>query len=149
MRPTDRFRRQHDELQQLALEIDAALDAPAFPQNAREIRRMMARLKGKLVVHSTMENDALYPRLLQHIDPTVRERAQVMFDELGGIYEAVGRHHVAWSSVEGIEAEPNKFAGHTRAIFAELHRRMERENDELYPLADREGPAVSPSDAPR
>ena len=138
MLPSDRFRRQHDELHKLALEIETALSGAEFPGNAREVRRMMARLKGKLMVHSTMENDALYPRLLAHTDPVVRGRARAMFDELGHIYEAVGEHHNAWSSVERIEADPRRFADHTREIFAKLLRRMERENDELYPLADRE-----------
>lgn len=137
MLPSDRFRRQHDELYKLATEIDSALSSAQYPENAREIRRMMARLKGKLVVHSTMENDALYPRLLAHSDPVVRGRARAMFDELGPIYEAVGDHHSAWSSVERIQADPRRFADHTREIFAKLLRRMERENDELYPLADR------------
>jgi hypothetical protein len=131
----------------MTLEVDAALASPDFPKNAREIRRMMARLKGKLVVHSTMENDALYPRLLQDADPVIREHARAMFDELGGIYDAVGRHHLLWSSVERIEADPRRFVEHTHEIFSRLHRRMERENDELYPLADRAGHAVSPTDA--
>ncbi|MET0595634.1 MAG: hemerythrin domain-containing protein [Polyangiaceae bacterium] len=138
MASSDRFRSQHDELYKLALEIDAALSSAEYPGNAREVRRMMARLKGKLVVHSTMENDALYPRLLQHPDPVVRGRARAMFDDLGHIYEAVGDHHGAWSSVERIQQDPRRYADHTREIFAKLHRRMERENDELYPLADRE-----------
>jgi iron-sulfur cluster repair protein YtfE (RIC family) len=123
MLPSDRFRRQHDELHKLALEIETALSGAEFPGNAREVRRMMARLKGKLMVHSTMENDALYPRLLAHTDPVVRGRARAMFDER-------------------IEADPKRFADHTREIFAKLLRRMERENDELYPLADREEDGV-------
>jgi hypothetical protein len=151
MLASDRFRRQHEELLQLALEIDAALKGPAFPGNARDIRRMMARLKGKLVVHSSMENEALYPRLLQHADPAVRALAQKLFDELGGIYDAFGAHHAKWSSVELIEADPSAYAGHTLAIFEQLRLRMDRENGELYPLADREGAVATngPSAAAR
>ena len=142
MLPSDRFRRQHEELLGLALEVDTALDPPAFPGNARDIRRMMARLKGKLVVHSTMENDALYPRLFQHADPSVRATAQALFEELGGIYDAFTGHHTKWNSVELIEADPSGYIRDTRAIFDKLRLRMERENHELYPLADREGEAT-------
>ena len=141
MLPSDRFRRQHEELLELALEVDAALNPPAFPGNARDVRRSMARLKGKLVVHSTMENDALYPRLFQHADPSVRVLAQGLFEELGGIYEAFADHHAKWSSVDLIEADPIGYVRHTRAIFDKLRLRMERENTELYPLADRDGEA--------
>jgi hypothetical protein len=139
MLPSDRFRRQHDDLLELALEIDAALKGPAFPGNARDVRRMMARFKGKLVVHSSMENEALYPRLLEHGDPAVRALAQNLFDELGGIYDAFATHHGKWSSVELIEADPSGYAKHTHEIFDKLKLRMARENNELYPLADREG----------
>ena len=148
MLPSDRFRRQHEELRGLAFEIDAALRAPSFPGNAREVRRMMARLKGKLVVHSSMENEALYPRLLEHADPAVRALAQNLFEELGGIYDAFAAHHGRWSTVELIEADPAAYARHTQEVFDQLKLRMHRENDELYPLADREGsepPAARPS----
>jgi Hemerythrin HHE cation binding domain len=148
MLPSDRFRRQHDELLELALEIDAALNPPAFPRNAREVRRSMARLKGKLVVHSTMENDALYPRLFQHTDPAIRALAHALFEELGGIYETFAEHHMQWSSVDLIEADPQGYARHTREIFDKLKLRMERENTELYPLADRDG-ETSPADGQR
>jgi len=141
MLPSDRFRRQHEELLELALEVDAALNPPSFPRNARDVRRMMARLKGRLVVHSTMENDALYPRLFQHESPSVRALAQALFEELGGIYETFADHHAKWSSVDLMEADPSGYAQHTRAIFDKLKLRMERENTELYPLADREGEA--------
>jgi hypothetical protein len=149
MLASDRFRRQHDELRELALEIDAALKAPSFPGNAREVRRMMARLKGKLVVHSSMENEALYPRLLEHADPAVRALAQNLFEELGGIYDVFAVHHGKWSSVELIEANPRAYAQHTQEIFDKLKLRMDREDKELYPLADREGSAstVEPSGA--
>jgi iron-sulfur cluster repair protein YtfE (RIC family) len=145
MRPSERFRRQHEELLELALEIEAALAAPDFPRNAREVRRMMARLKGKLTVHSSMENEALYPRLLEHSDPTTRALSKDLFDELGGIYDTFAAHHTRWTSVEGIEAEPAAYARHTREIFEKLKTRMERENTELYPLADREGSDAVPS----
>ena len=147
MLPSDRFRRQHDELREIALEIDAALRAPAFPGNAREVRRMMARFKGKLVVHSSMENEALYPRLLQHADPAVRLLAQQLFEELGGIYDAFAAHHGRWTSVELIEADPGAYARHTQQVFDQLKRRMHRENSELYPLADREGSTPAPGRA--
>jgi len=148
MLPSDRFRRQHEELLELAREVDAALDAPGFPANARDVRRMMARLKGKLAVHSTMENDALYPHLFQHGDPSIRVLAQALFEELGGIYETVAGHHLMWSSVELIEADPSGYVRHTREVFDKLRLRMERENDELYPLADREG-EMPPGDGQR
>jgi hypothetical protein len=148
MLPSDRFRRQHEELLHLALEIDAALEAPAFPGNARDVRRMMARLKGKLLVHSSMENEALYPHLLQHADSDIRAVAQRLFDEFSAIYDALAQHHSQWSTVDRIEASSTDYARDTRAIFETLKLRMDRENSELYPLVDREG-ALAAEEASR
>jgi iron-sulfur cluster repair protein YtfE (RIC family) len=144
MLPSDRFRRQHEELFQLSEEIGRALDAATFPANAREVRRMMARFKGKLLVHSSMENEALYPRLLEHANDAIRAKARDLFEELGGIYSAFGEHHTRWSTVEVVEKDPAGYARETHELFAKLARRMGRENEELYPLADREGEASVP-----
>jgi hypothetical protein len=43
------------------------------------------------------------------------------------------------NTVERIEASSAAYARDTRAIFELLKLRMDRENSELYPLADREG----------
>ncbi len=110
---------------------------------------MMARFKRKLVVHSTMENEALYPRLLEHADPDVRASAQRLFNELGGIYDAFALHHARWSTVELISIDPHTFVRHTQEVFARLRLRVERENDELYPLADRDPSALVDVPTPR
>lgn len=138
MLPSDRFRRQHEELETLAAEILAQLDKTTFPSNAREVRRMMARFKGKLIVHGSMENEALYPRLLAHDDEQVRALTQALFEDLGGVYDAFTEHHAKWTSVEAIEQDPSGYANQTRDMFAVLRRRLARENAELYPLADRD-----------
>jgi hypothetical protein len=152
MLPSDRFRRQHEELEELAQEILLELDKPTFPSNAREVRRMMARFKGKLIVHGTMENEALYPRLLAHEDEQVRVRSQALFDDLGGVYDAFTAHHAKWTSVEAIERDAPGYVRQTRDMFATLRRRLTRENSELYPLADRDADhraSVRPPDRAR
>ena len=102
---------------------------------------LFTQFAGKLSVHASMENDALYPRLLEHHDPTIRASARVLMDEVGALYEAFGEYARKWPTVVSIEADPRAFARDTREVLRVLAFRMMRENDELYPLVDAiEGP---------
>jgi hypothetical protein len=133
---TARFRRQHEELQRLGIAISQKLSRRTLPMEAAQVRRMVAQFAGKLTVHASMENGALYPRLLAHGDPAIRGRAQALFDEVGGIYDAFAGYSAAWPTAASIEADPGGFAKQTRELFTTLAVRMVRENQELYPLVD-------------
>jgi serine/threonine protein kinase len=139
--PTDNFRRQHDELARLGTELLQQLAEPPeqIAANASELRRSMARFAGKLSVHASMENDALYPRLLEHGDPHIRATARALFDEVKGIYSSFGAFTKRWPSTDSIVADPSAYARECQRVLKTLWARMVRENDELYPLADRVG----------
>jgi hypothetical protein len=137
VQPTENFRRQHDALLTLSKEIGAHLaDVDGVRANAVAVRKLMARFSGQLGVHATMENDALYPRLLAHDDDAVRARARAFLDEFGGIYAEYGVYAQRWLSADAIAARPADFVKETRDMFRLLARRMVRENIELYPLVD-------------
>ena len=133
---TDRFRRQHEELQALGLQIADKLARATLATEASLVRRLVAQFAGKLAVHASMENEALYPRLLQHDDPRVRERARSLFDDVGTIYATFGDYAKRWPTAASIEADPRAFARETREVLRVLAFRMMRENDELYPLVE-------------
>jgi hypothetical protein len=132
----ERFRRQHEELQQLGLEIANKLSRKTIVAGAADVRRLVARFAGKLTVHASMENEALYPRLLEHADPDVRARAHALFDEVGELYATFHAYTARWPTVASIHADPPGFVRETREILTRLAFRMVRENDELYPLVE-------------
>lgn len=134
--PTENFRRQHEELMQLGMEILGQLQPETAAARATEIRRQLARFAGKLSVHASMEGDALYPRLLAHEQPDVRAIAATFVDELGGIYGAFGNFTRKWPDADSIARDPVTFVRHTRDVFKLLARRMMKETSELYPLVD-------------
>jgi serine/threonine protein kinase len=139
--PTDNFRRQHEELARLGGELLQRFAAPPdeTAKNASELRRMMARFAGKLSVHASMENEALYPRLLEHRDVAVRSKAKELFDEVKNIYSAFGSFTKRWPTTASIEADPATYAKDSKKVLKTLWMRMVRENDELYPLVDEAG----------
>src|SRR5262245_61000618 len=55
---TENFRRQHQELLGLALEIGGRLTPARVAGEAAETRRLFAKFAGRLKVHARMENEA-------------------------------------------------------------------------------------------
>jgi hypothetical protein len=132
MRPTDNFRRQHQELSALAEEVERTLDTA----DAQQLRRLLGRLSGKLQMHAAMEENALYPRLLHHEREGVRAVAVRLRDEVGGVYSLVGAFVVRWHQAGAIEQDRAGFAKDVGSVFRVLRQRVEVEERELYPMAD-------------
>jgi hypothetical protein len=134
---TANFRRQHQELLELAADIGARLTPARVAAEATDVRRLFAQFAGKLNVHARMENDALYPRLLVHPNDTIREAAENLHHEVGDVYDAFGRFLSTWQSAAQIEEAPAEFIRQALRVFRTLGKRMLREETELYPLVDR------------
>ena len=135
----DRFRRQHEELKNLGLEIASKLSRRTIADEAANVRRLVAQFTGKLTVHASMENEALYPRLFDHSDPAVRARARALFDEVGDLYAQFHAYAARWPTVAAIAADGAAFVKETREILFRLALRMTKENEELYPLVESSG----------
>lgn len=130
---TDKFRVQHDDILRVAGEITEMLKGKADPA---AVRRALSGLVGKVNFHLAMEDEALYPRLVQAKDPVVQQRAGKFQKEMGGLGRVFTEYHGKWQ-LAAIRADLPGFAEDTRKVFGALTKRIERENAELYPLADK------------
>jgi hemerythrin-like domain-containing protein len=139
MAQTDNFRRQHDELLQIAAEMTPLLSVDALTREAVKARALLATLAGKLNVHLSAEDNALYPRLLNHRDAQVAELARRFQDEMGGLKEAFGGYLSRWPAAAQIQKDPGQFVKETKGIFEALSRRIDKDNQGLYAVVDRVG----------
>lgn len=135
-RPTQKFRRQHHELQGLAGVLSRTALSPGA--DATEIQRALRRFIGKLRVHAAMETEALYPALLEHHDRAVRERAEELHEELAPLYGLIDEFARKWPDAESIDSRRIRFRIELGRVLGRLGWRMMQENRELYPLADAE-----------
>lgn len=133
---TENFRRQHSEILQLAQELESLLTIEKLEGHEAAARSLLSRLAGKLNIHLAMEDKALYPALQQHAEERVRSLAKTYIDEMGGIAEEFARYMANWPSANSIKSAPGRFISETGQIFSALAKRIERENNELYPLID-------------
>jgi hemerythrin-like domain-containing protein len=134
MQITKNFRDQHDDLLAVVTDITKKLDPQKLAIDAKDVRLLLSRLLGKLSVHLTMEDKSLYPRLLAN--PKSKAVAKKFMDEMGGLGKVIDTYKNKWSSARKIQEDPISFIKDTRNIFATLGKRIEKENNELYKIAD-------------
>lgn len=136
MGTTEHFQRQHADLVQLSFDVVKDATPATMATDASDVRRRLARFVGRLKLHAAMENDALYPRLLQSEHAEIRDKARAMLAEVGTIYDEFFAFSRRWLQAGVIERDPSAFGTELFRVMKLLGRRMSRETKELYPLVD-------------
>lgn len=137
MSDTSIFRRQHAGLLKMGGEIVMAMQTPPSPETVRNVRMLVARFKGSLLVHQRMENEALYPRLFAHDDASVVESARALYLDLGDLYDGFLEFERKYAAPETAETSPQDYYKSVGRLLKRLMLRMQREDKELYALAQR------------
>jgi hemerythrin-like domain-containing protein len=132
------LRAQHEQLLRLSEQIVDKLDPKRVPATAREIRSDLTTLAGKIGIHLTMEDKGLYHRMRDSKNSKVRAIAAQMQGEMGSLADAFHAFNLKWHSTEDIERHPTEFVREMNQMLQSLRDRIDRENTELYPLADAE-----------
>jgi hemerythrin-like domain-containing protein len=137
--PTYNMRRQHTQILQVCKEIDDLIVSRALLSgNSSNASGCLVRLTGQLKVHLAMEDKVMYPALINHSDPTIADLAKRYQDEMGGLVSVYLAYADKWST-KAIDSDPVEFAAATKIVFAALRDRIDREDNELYPLVDKMG----------
>jgi hemerythrin-like domain-containing protein len=136
MAMTDSYRKQHTELLDLAGKLAAKLSKEEAIKSADEIVGVLSQFASKLNMHLTMEDKALYPKLMASSNPKTAQTAKDYMTEMGGIKQVVEKYIASWSLAKNISADPQKFIDESKGIISALKTRIDKENSILYPLAD-------------
>ncbi len=135
-RKTERFRKDHEGILNLVEKLSGALDVASLKSNPASTCMILAKMSGRLKVHLTTEDRTLYPNLINSPDPDVRKVAERFFNEMGNIKEVVDKYLEKWISPNSLKANPERFIDETKRLIDALKNRIQRENDELYEIAD-------------
>jgi hypothetical protein len=125
---------QHGDLQRVAMDLVQILDEGELARDASAARRSLRTLAGILRVHLAMEDGSFYPRLLEHRDPQLRERAERFLAERAELERAFADYYARWRVGTAIEAEPARCIAETRALLLTLGRRMFAEDRDFHPF---------------
>lgn len=137
MARTDSFKTQHREMQEIVTQITARLNPSILPDHADEVRKLLSTLSGKLSVHLAMEDKSLYPTMLNSGNEEAKQTAENFMTEMGSLAATFKEYVQKWPSAATIKENTAEFCTQTKAIFAALSARIDREEHSLYPLADK------------
>ena len=131
-----RMQKQHLEILDIARNVVDLAKPPLAEATADEIVAELKQLAAALRAHLWIEDDVLYPRLLQMSDEKIRSTAQRFSDEMGGIQESFKRFMESWDSMTAITERTVAFAEAFSRIATAIKQRIEAEENELYPMLD-------------
>lgn len=136
MARTELLRRQHDAAVMLVEELGAAIRAYRSTENAYDIALKLTKLKGLLRLHFAHEDRMLYPAMIAGEDHVAAQTALGFQHEMGGLSTAFEAFASKWALSSSIASSFADFRDESADIFGKLANRIERENEDLYPLAD-------------
>lgn len=128
------LKKQHSELTKIASQIIVCVNENCFPSNADDISRLLNTLAAIASIHLRMEDQMLYPDLLESGNEEAAEKAREFKDKMGAIKEAFATFTLKWTQENAVKDSPEKFREESRDVFDSLLNRITRENVELFPL---------------
>lgn len=134
------YRLQHAEIVKLVRGVQVFLAPGKLPAAAADVRLKLSELAAKTTLHLAMEDGSLYPKLMAHEDPKVRDTASRFNNEMSGITAAFETYTAKWTET-AIREDSSGFIEETAKLFVALANRIHRENTELYPLLEQGVPA--------
>jgi hemerythrin-like domain-containing protein len=130
------YRDQHKALLEIAAKISSPLGPNQVARNADAIRELLVQLTSELIVHLKMEDDYLYPSLLNNPDNEIKQLARKFGDEMGELRQEYEKYIEKWRASQFIAMKAEQFIAETEEIFRVLQNRIEREDNELFPLVN-------------
>ncbi|WP_233511230.1 hemerythrin domain-containing protein [Dyella psychrodurans] len=131
----DKFKQEHVDLMG-AVTVLREFVQSGVQENADAICKQLILMTATIKLHLAAEDRVLYPALAGADDPFVAHVGQLFQQEMGGIAEAFAAFASRWNLPAKIAASPAGFKDEANTIFKALHTRVQRENKELYPLAE-------------
>ncbi len=134
---TDNLRKQHKEILETADQILTLMDPEALAKDAAQVKHLLSAMEKTLQFHLIKEDDSLYPALLTHPAKSVKLLAKIYIDKMGGIRKDFMDYLAKWPDAMSIQNNAESFISETKVLFEVLSIRIDKEDNELYPLLDR------------
>lgn len=139
------LRSQHQSIIEKASVLGGLCGKVRTRSDARAARAMIDCIDRELVAHLTIEDEELYPVLMDAQDAGLRFLGAEAFEGVGGLLGLWLQFRDHWT-VEAILGDPRRFAEAAAGLMTALSMRVELEEDSLYPAAEaaaRRGPRAS------
>lgn len=130
------LRKQHDGLLEQADSIVQLIKENRDAFNEEMLRELLTNLAAELELHLLIEDDLLYPALMKDSTESVRIVAHIFSKELGGVKEMFKSYKAKWGEKGTIAESLASFISETETMITLLRKRIDKENNELFPLLE-------------
>lgn len=130
------FRQQHARILKLGARLNDQAKAATDPAAVTQVVETLEAFTAELVEHLEQEDGHLYPVMMASEDAALADMAARYHAEMGGITDLFHLYRRRWTA-QTIGSDPLKFARETTLLLEALVDRVHRENDDLYPAAER------------
>ena len=126
----------HEGIYKLLDTITGAKTETQAVNQADDISRALSRLAGLISIHLAAEDKFLYPNLAKSEVPKIRETATTFDQEMGHLADTFTTYKEAFMTPTKIKNNPAGFLQETHRVIGALIERLQREDQELYPLVE-------------
>jgi hypothetical protein len=130
------LKRQHAEIGTVIAAAMTAIDRGEVRANAQPITAMLNEMSRLIGSHLKIEDEEVYPVLVNRTEADIRRTARQFRDNMGGLAEEFHNYVARYRSPAAVSADLPLFCYESRRIFERLRYRMQREEHDLYPLLD-------------
>ncbi|KAF1686693.1 hemerythrin [Pseudoxanthomonas broegbernensis] len=114
-----------------------ALARGGVRENAEEIGELIVSTASHIKFHLAAEDQVLYPALARSGDPDLARMSERYKAEMQGLAEAFAGFVKQWRVPARLAADPEGFRHGANTVLKALFERLQRENAELYPAAEK------------
>jgi hemerythrin-like domain-containing protein len=132
----DKFKQDHVVILTEVTELRKLIQTGVL-QNADAIAKKIVSISSTIKLHLAAEDRTLYPRMLGSDDPDIAQIGKTYQAEMGNIASDYMEFSRKWNLESKVSDNPEGFKEEANNIFKSLHQRIQRENRNLYPLAER------------
>ncbi|HKL43498.1 MAG TPA: hemerythrin domain-containing protein [Clostridia bacterium] len=130
------LKRQHQDIVVLIDTIENLIEQKNIEENASIISKYINELSGKLKIHLSHEDQYLYPNFKKSKHENLRNKVENYINEMGDLSEIFYCYKNSFNTRTKILKEPNEFIRESEIIFFAIKKRISREDDDLYVLAE-------------
>ncbi len=125
---------QHNQIIAIIEKLSPLLGKIETDSNSIKARDLLEILYSLLDTHLKVEDKLLYPVLRQSSDQSVKKTAETYSEEMGNLFKDVNLYMRRWTTSSIIAADAEDFKKETKPLVWALLKRIDRENNGLFPL---------------
>jgi len=127
------LRRQHDDIMEIVDRLFEYIKKDSIREYVKDIARDVNVLSGKLRIHLQEEDRVLYPMMEKSDDRKIRKSNECYQREMKDLFDLFNQYKNKYNISGKILDNTESFIKETEQILSALKKRIEKENNELYP----------------